>query len=87
MPVTKSEMMFFAAGVALGAAAGANLPLLKEKFGPLISAALAGASSAISDSYADVAKHVAEKVEAVQDAMAEMKHDAARDEVVEPSTI
>ena len=87
MPVTKSEMMFFAAGVALSAAAGANLPLLKEKFGPLISAALAGASSAISDSYADVAKHVAEKVEAVQDAMAEMKHDAARDEVVEPSTI
>jgi len=87
MPVTKSEMMFFAAGAVLGAAAGANLPLLKEKFGPLISAALAGASSAISDSYADVAKHVAEKVEAVQDAMAEMKHDAAHNEVVEPSTI
>lgn len=31
MPVTKSEMMFFAAGAALGAAAGANLPFLKEK--------------------------------------------------------
>ena len=42
MPVTKSEMMFFAAGAVFGAAAGANLPLLKEKFGPLISAALAG---------------------------------------------
>ena len=41
MPVTKSEMMFFAAGAALGAAAGANLPFLKEKFGPLIGAALA----------------------------------------------
>ena len=61
MPVTKSEMMFFAAGAAFGAAAGANLPLLKEKFGPLISAALAGASSAVSDSYADVAKHVRRK--------------------------
>ena len=35
MPVTKSEMMFFAAGAAFGAAAGANWPLLKEKFGPL----------------------------------------------------
>ena len=61
MPVTKSEMMFFAAGAVLGAAAGANLPLLKEKFGPLLTAALAGASSAVSDSYADVAKRVAEK--------------------------
>jgi hypothetical protein len=87
MPVTKSEMMFFAAGAAFGAAAGANWPLLKEKFGPLVSAALAGASSAVSDSYADVAKHFAEKVEAVQDAMAEMKHDAAHSEVVESSTV
>ena len=77
MPVTKSEMMFFAAGAAVGAAAGANFPLLKEKFGPILAAALAGASSAVGDSYAEVAKHVAEKVEAVQDAMAEMKHCAA----------
>jgi len=44
MPVTKSEMMFFAAGAALGAAAGANFPLLKEKFGPILAAALAGAA-------------------------------------------
>ena len=87
MPVTKSEMMFFAAGAVLGAAAGANLPLLKEKFGPLISAALAGASTAVSDSYADVAKRVAERVEAVQDAMAEMKHDVVSDDVVEHSTV
>ena len=77
MPVTRSEMMFFAAGAALGAAAGANLPRLKEKFGPVIAATLAAASSAVGDSYAEAAKHVAEKVEAVQDAMAEMKHSAA----------
>jgi hypothetical protein len=77
MPVTKSEMMFFAAGAALGVAAGANFPLLKEKFGPILAAALAGASSAVSESYAEVAKQVAEKVEAVQDAMAEMKQGAA----------
>jgi hypothetical protein len=87
MPVTKSEMMFFAAGAALGAAAGANLPLLKEKFGPLIAAALAGASSAVGDSYAEVAKRVAEKVEAVEDAMAEMKHDAAKAEAAEASPV
>jgi hypothetical protein len=85
MPVTRSEMMFFAAGAALGAAAGANLPLLKEKFGPIIAAALAGASSAVGDSYAEVAKHVAEKVEAVQDAMAEMKHNAATNGTSESS--
>jgi hypothetical protein len=76
MPVTKSEMMFFAAGAAIGAVAGANLPFLKEKLGPIIAAAVAGASSAVGDSYAEVAKHVAEKIEAVQDAVAEMKHGA-----------
>jgi hypothetical protein len=87
MPVTKSEMMFFAAGAAFGAAAGANFPLLKEKFGPLLAAAWAGASSAVGDSYADLAKHVAEKVEAVQDAMAEMKHEAVNNEATEPASV
>ena len=87
MPVTKSEMMFFAAGAALGAAAGANLPFLKEKFGPILAAALAGASSAVGDSYADLAKTVAEKVEAVQDAMAEMKEAAASREATEVPSV
>ena len=87
MPVTKSEMMFFAAGAALGAAAGANFPLLKEKFGPILAAALAGASSAVGDSYADLAKTVAEKVEAVQDAMAEMKETAASREASEVPSV
>jgi hypothetical protein len=87
MPVTKSEMMFFAAGAALGAAAGANFPLLKEKFGPILAAALAGASSAVGDSYADLAKTVGEKVEAVQDAMAEMKANAASREANEVPSV
>ena len=87
MPVTKSEMMFFTAGAVFGAAAGANFPFLKEKFGPLMAAALAGASSAVGDSYAEVAKHVAEKVEAVQDAMAEMKHATVNNEATEPSSV
>ena len=87
MPVTKSEMMFFAAGAALGAAAGANFPLLKEKFGPILAAALAGASSAVGDSYADLAKTVGEKVEAVQDAMAEMKETAASREATEVPSV
>ena len=87
MPVTRSEMMFFAAGAAFGAVAGANYPLLKEKFGPVIAAALAGASSAVGDSYAEVARHVAEKVEAVQDAMAEMKNTAASNGTTESASV
>jgi hypothetical protein len=77
MPVTRSEMMFFTAGLVIGGAAGANFPTLKEKLGPLLSGALAGAASAFGDSYSEMAKKVAEKVEAVQDAMAEMKQTAA----------
>ena len=87
MPVTKSEMLFFAAGAAVGAAVGANFPLLKEKFGPILAAALAGASSAVGDSYADLAKTVGEKVEAVQDAMAEMKANAASRESTEVPSV
>ena len=87
MPVTRSEMMFFAAGAALGAAAGANYPFLKEKFGPILAAALAGASSAVGDTYADLAKNVAEKVEAVQDAIAEMKENTASEKPAEAPTV
>jgi len=87
MPVTRSEMMFFAAGAAFGAVAGANLPKLKEKFGPVIAAAMAGASSAVGDSYAEVARRVAEKVEEVQDAMAEMKHSAASNGTTESASV
>ena len=76
MPMTRSEAMFFTAGLVIGATAGANLPALKEKFGPLLSGALAGARPAFGESYSEMAKKVAEKVEAVQDAMAEMKQTA-----------
>jgi hypothetical protein len=67
MPITRSEVVFFAAGVAVGAAARGAYPQLKEKLGPL----LAGAGAALGDAYSEVAKRVAEKVESVQDAMAE----------------
>jgi hypothetical protein len=87
MPVTRSEIAFFAAGAALGAAAGANLPFLKEKLGPVLAAALANASSAIDDSYAEAAKHVAEKIEVVQDAMAEMKHSSTNNGTTEGASI
>lgn len=72
MPVTRTEALFFTAGVAVGAAAAANYPWLKKKAGPLI----AGVGTAFGDSYAEAARRVAEKVEAVQDAMAEMRRAA-----------
>jgi hypothetical protein len=72
MPITRSEVVFFAAGVAVGAAARSAYPQLKEKLGPL----LAGAGAAIGDAYTEVAKRVAEKVESVQDAMAERQQPA-----------
>jgi hypothetical protein len=69
MPITRSEVIYFAAGVAVGAAARSAYPQLKEKLGPL----LAGAGAAMGDAYAEVAKRVAEKVESVQDTMAEKR--------------
>jgi hypothetical protein len=77
MPMTRSELIYFAAGVAVGAAARSAYPALKEKFAPLLSGVMAGAGTALSESYAEVAKRVAERVETVQDAMAQMKQNAA----------
>jgi hypothetical protein len=72
MPITRSEVLFFAAGVAAGAAARSAYPQIKDKLGPLV----AGASAALGDAYTEVAKRVAEKVESVQDAMAEKRQQA-----------
>ncbi len=73
MPITRSEAIFLAAGVAVGVAARSAYPQLKEKIGPL----LAGAGAALGDAYSEVAKRVAEKVESVQDTMAEKGRPAA----------
>jgi hypothetical protein len=88
MPITRSEVFYFAAGVAVGAMARASYPQLKEKFGPLLASALAGVSSAVGESYSELAKRVGEKVESVQDAMAEMKINpgAAENEPAETAT-
>jgi hypothetical protein len=72
MPITRSEVLFFAAGVAASAAARAAYPQVKEKLGPL----LAGAGAALGDAYTEAARRVAEKVESVQDTMAEKRQQA-----------
>jgi hypothetical protein len=59
MPVTRSETLFFVAGVAAGAAARKAYPRLKEKYGPAVASALAGARDALGDALAN-ARRVAE---------------------------
>ena len=87
MPVTKSEVLFFAAGAVVGAAANASFPYLKEKFGPLLATALAGVSAAVGESYAEVAKQVAGKVEAAQDAVADPKQHGATSNGMAETTV
>jgi hypothetical protein len=76
MPVTASEVLFFSGGVIIGAAAGAALvvgyPAAKEKFGPL----LAGAEGVIGTTYTDMARKMAERVEAIYDSMEELRRQA-----------
>ena len=51
---------------------GPTYPEVKEKLGPL----LAGAGAALGDAYTEVARRVAEKVESVQDSVAEKRQQA-----------
>lgn len=85
MPVTRSELLYFSAGVVVGAVGHNALPKLKEKFGPMLAAVIAGAGDGANNVYADLAKTFSEKVENVQDAMAEMKAGASRNGVPEPN--
>lgn len=69
MPVTRSELLFLAGGAIAGAAAAKNYDRLKEKFGPWV----ATAGEAFGDAYSAAARRVGEKVESIQDTMAEMR--------------
>lgn len=69
MPVTRSELLFLAGGAIVGAAAAKNFQLLKEKVGPWV----ATAGDAVGDAYSAAARTVGERVESLQDAMAEMR--------------
>ncbi len=76
MPITRSELMFFSAGVVAGAVARSAYPQLKEKLAPLLAGALSGTGGPLADVYAEISKTVSEKVEAIQDALAAMQKDA-----------
>jgi hypothetical protein len=67
MPVTRSELLFLCGGAVAGALAAKNYEKIKEKTGPL----LAAAGGAVGDAYTAAARRVGEKLESMQDAMAE----------------
>lgn len=72
MPVTRSELLFLCGGAIAGAVVAKNYDKIKAKAGPV----LAAAGAAVGDAYTAAARRVGERVEAMQDAMAEAGHAA-----------
>jgi len=72
MPVTRSELLFLCGGAVAGALVAKNYDKIKAKAGPL----LAAAGAAAGDAYTAAARRVGERMEAMQDAMAEARHGA-----------
>lgn len=76
MPIFGARFLPFSAGIVIGAAAHAAYPRLKEKYGaqvketlgPIVAAAAAGASDAMSEAV----RAVSEKAGEVREAMAAM---------------
>jgi hypothetical protein len=69
MPVTRSELLFLCGGAIAGAVAAKNYDKIKAKAGPLLTAA----GAAVGDAYTAAARRVGERMEAMQDAMAEAR--------------
>ena len=79
MPVTRSELLFLCGGALAGALAAKNYTKIKERVSPLkerVSPWLATAGEAVGDAYTAAARRVGERIEAMQDAMAEARHGA-----------
>ena len=72
MPVTRSELLFLCGGAVAGAIGAKNFDKIKAQAAPW----LAKAAEAAGDAYTVAARQVAERIEAVQDAMAEAKKTA-----------
>ncbi len=70
MPVTRSELLFLCGGAIAGAAVVKNLDMIKSRMGPIVNTA----GDAFGDAYSAAARKVGDRVESLQDAMAEMRH-------------
>ena len=77
MPVTRSELLFLCGGALVGAAAAKNFSRIREKVEPF----LAGAGEVVGDAYTAAAKRVGERIETMQDNMAEKRQNAEPDDV------
>ena len=69
MPMTRSELVYFAAGVAVGGAVGANWSKIK----PLVEAMVGPAAAGLQDAYGDLLGTLSQQVEAFQDSAAEQR--------------
>lgn len=56
MPITRSDIVVFSGGLALGAVACMTYPKWKGKLAPLVAAAMAGATAACQDASARFAQ-------------------------------
>jgi hypothetical protein len=69
MPLTRSEAMYFALGVAVGGTVGANW----GKIRPIVEQLLGNAAEGAGDAYGDLARLFGERFEAFQDHAAERR--------------
>ena len=67
--MTRSELVYFAAGVAVGGAVGANWSKVK----PMLEAMLGPAAAGFQDAYGDLLGTLSEHVEDFQDSVAEQR--------------
>ena len=67
--MTRSELVYFAAGVAVGGAVGANWTRIK----PVLEALLGPAAEGFQEAYGDLLGAMSEQVEGFQDTLAEKK--------------
>jgi hypothetical protein len=81
MPVTRSELLFLCGGALVGAAAAKNYSRIKEKIQPFV----AGAGEVVGEAYTAAAKKVGERIEAMQDTMAEMRQNSQPEDAAAPS--
>ena len=71
---SRSELMYFTLGVAVGGVVGANWSKVK----PLLESFMGPAAEGFRDAYADMARKFAEQAEAKADAAADEQHRASR---------
>lgn len=72
MPLTRSEVMYFALGVAVGGAVGANWSKIK----PLVERFLGPVAEGAGDAYGDLARMFGDRFEAFQDQAAQRRQRA-----------